>query len=246
MSSVIAPALCLLLLPTVQQARVSVNPSSRMTDLPTTPENSSAANPYAELFRAVADGERYPLGRLYDEFSRPLYGLAYRLLQDRAEAEDVVHDVFLSLRQRGRDFDSAKGSALTWLATLTKNRALDRLRTRLRRQEIVAQAAPSDFGWEPLPVAMPAAAVEGEAPPVAAVSAEPDPAAATEGRERADVVRAAITALPAEQRQALELAYFTGLTQQEVAEKLQEPLGTIKARIRRGLLQLREIVGKRL
>jgi RNA polymerase sigma-70 factor, ECF subfamily len=208
------------------------------------PEDNAPVE-HAALFRAIAEGERYPLAKLYDEFSRPLFGLALRLLRDKAEAEDVLHDVFVSLRERAADFDPTKGSALTWLATMTRHRALDRLRTRLRRSEIVAQAAPSDFGWEPAPQS-PSPTEGAEAAPPSAIAPGPSPAAAFESSERAAVIRQAITELPEEQRHALELAFFTGLTQQEVAEKLQEPLGTIKARIRRGLLQLREVVGKRL
>lgn len=179
----------------------------------------------AGLIAAMARGDRAALGALYDLLGRPLYSLAYRVLNDPTEAQDVVQDAFLQLWQKAADFDPARGSAFTWAATLVRNRAIDRVRMRRRRAEILEQSA-------------------AEIQP--ATNSEPDSADAAWLREKATAVRAALGALPAEQRSAIELAFFSGLTQQEIAARLSEPLGTIKARIRRGLLKLRDTLPSQL
>ena len=111
---------------------------------------------------------------------------------------------------------------------MTRNRAIDRVRARKRRSELLSESVPSDLGYE-----------VNEA-------GAGDSADELWGKEKAAAVRAALANLPAEQRAALQLAYYSGLTQQEIAEKLREPLGTVKASIRRGLLKLREFLPSRL
>ena len=184
------------------------------------PEDNSPAE-YAALMQAMAGGDRAAFGRLYDRLSRPLYATARRILNDEREAEDIVHDVFLALWEKSADFDATRGSVFAWAVTLTRNRAIDRLRLHRRRAELLGDSAPSDLGYDQAAPAL-------------------DPAAA----ESAAAVRAAVARLPAEQQRALELAFFSGLTQQEIAERLQEPLGTVKARIRRGLLKLRDLLAR--
>lgn len=174
----------------------------------------------AVLLRRIAEGDAEALGELYDRFSRPLYALARQILGDATEAEDIVHEVFVMLSHKAGDFEPEKGSAFTWAATLTRNRAIDRLRTRRRRGELLAQSTPLDLGYVQR-----------------GVSADP-----FRVKEISIEVKRAFATLPPEQRRALELAYFSGLTQQEIAEQLATPLGTIKARIRRGLLSLRAVM----
>lgn len=176
---------------------------------------------YAALMQAMAGGDRTAFARLYDRLSRPLFATARRILNDDSEAEDIVHDVFIALWEKSADFDVTRGSVFAWSVTLTRNRAIDRLRLRRRRAELLSASAPSDLGYDQA------------APGV-------DPATA----ETAASVRAAVARLPAEQQRALELAFFSGLTQQEIAERLQEPLGTVKARIRRGLIKLRDLLAR--
>jgi RNA polymerase sigma-70 factor, ECF subfamily len=194
------------------------------------PEESTGqpdlARLHAGLMAAVARGDRSALGRLYDQLARPLYSLAFRVTSDTAEAQDIVQDVFLQLWHKAGDYDRARGSVFSWAATLTRNRAIDRVRTRKRRNEIIHESAAD----------LPGAEAAGEG----------DSAEALALHEQAMAVRAALAGLPPEQKSAIELAFFSGLTQQEIAEKLQEPLGTIKARIRRGLLRLRETIPIRL
>jgi RNA polymerase sigma-70 factor (ECF subfamily) len=184
------------------------------------PAGSGPEGDPGALIAAMARGDRAALGRLYDSLGRPLYSLAYRILNDAAEAQDVVHDAFLQLWQKAGEFDAARGTAFTWAATLVRNRAIDRVRMRQRRAEILHESA-------------------AEIHPPAAEE-ETSSADAAWLREKAVAVRAALGALAPEQRTAIELAFFSGLTQQEIAAQLNEPLGTIKARIRRGLLKLRE------
>jgi RNA polymerase sigma-70 factor (ECF subfamily) len=184
-----------------------------------------AAAEHRALASALARGDKSALARLYDLLGRPLYSLALHITRDTAEAQDVVQEVFLQLWNKAADFDPVRGNYFSWAATLTRNRALDRVRMRQRRSEIVHASAP-----DILPDA-------GEGF---------DSADTLWLREKADAVRAALTSLPAEQKGAIELAFFNGLTQQQIAEKLGEPLGTVKARIRRGLLRLRESLAHRL
>ncbi|MDX2186789.1 MAG: sigma-70 family RNA polymerase sigma factor [Opitutaceae bacterium] len=193
----------------------------------TTGTPAAQDNGATELVAAIAAGEKYALARAYDLYSRPLFGMAYRLLQNRSEAEDILHDVFANLRGLAEDYDPSRGSIEAWLIMLVRSRAIDRIRKTRRRADLVAAAAPEDLGWEESP------------------SGLSSPANSALRNEQIQGVRAALAELPADQRQALELAYFTGLTQQEIAERLQEPLGTIKARVRRSLLRLREVIGGR-
>ena len=173
------------------------------------------------LLRRMAGGDRAACAELYDRFARPLYSVALRILGDAADAQDIVHDVFLVLWEKSAGFDATRGSAFAWAITLTRNRAIDRLRARRRRAALLEASFPADV-------------------PGAAGTSHPDSADDLIVREKNTAVRAALAQLPGEQLRALELAFFGGLTQQEIAAHLDEPLGTVKARIRRGLLKLRD------
>lgn len=181
---------------------------------------------HAALLAAMAQGDKAALARLYDLLAKPLYSLAFRVLNDAGESQDVVQDVFLQMWHKAAAYDTSRGSVFAWAATLTRNRAIDRVRTRKRRAELLAESAPD---LQP-----------------AAVGNDTDSAGSLWLREKAGAVRTALTALAPDQQKAIELAFFSGLTQQEIAARLNEPLGTIKARIRRGLLKLREILPARL
>jgi RNA polymerase sigma-70 factor (ECF subfamily) len=190
-----------------------------------TPEARAKAN--AALIRRMAGGDRDALAELYDKLSRPLYATARHILNDAAEAQDVVHDVFLSLWENAATFDSGRGAAFSWAVTLTRNRAIDRLRSRANRARLLGNSVPDDLGYD-----TEAAFLGGN-----------DQA---ELGDRATAVRAALSDLPVEQKKALELAFFSGLTQKEIADQLSEPIGTVKARIRRGLIKLRDVLANRL
>jgi len=152
------------------------------------------------------------MAALYDRYSAPVYSVALRVLADAAAAEDVLQEVFLQLWRNPRRFDASRGNLCAWLAVIARNRAIDQLRRRHPEQ--------------------PAEEI------VIAVDAELE---TTADRSRAaDKVRSALAAIPAEQRTALELAYFQGLTHAEIATQTGQPLGTIKTRIRTGLLAIRK------
>jgi RNA polymerase sigma-70 factor (ECF subfamily) len=174
-----------------------------------------------ELISRMAKGDKLACSELYDRFSRPLYSVALRVLNDQAEAEDVVQDVFLTLWEKSAGFDATRGSPFAWAITLTRNRSIDRLRTRRRRATLLDETLVEDL-------------------PGGTAASDPDSADDLIFKEKSGAVRAALATLPAEQLRALELAFFSGLTQQEIAVRLSEPLGTVKARIRRGLLKLRD------
>lgn len=201
-------------------ARMTPDPTNLLAD-------GDLAREQARLLAAIAEGDKQALGRLYDLLARPLYSLAHRILNDAGEAQDIVQDVFLQVWQKAAAYEETRGSVFGWTATLTRNRAIDRLRMRKRRGELLAEAAP-------------------DLQPAPAQPADTDSAGSLWVQEKAGAVRAALAQLAPEQQQSIELAFFSGLTQQEVAARLNEPLGTIKARIRRGLLKLREILPARL
>jgi RNA polymerase sigma-70 factor (ECF subfamily) len=199
----------------------------RMSESPPDPTNrDDRGHVHAELLAGMGRGDKAALARLYDELARPLYSLAVRVLHDTGEAQDVVQDVFLQMWDKAATYDTARGSVFAWAATLTRNRAIDRVRMRKRRAELLAESAPD---------LQPAAADD-----------QADSAGSLWAREKAGVVRAALATLAPEQQTAVELAFFSGLTQQEISAQLNEPLGTIKARIRRGLMKLRATLPDRL
>jgi RNA polymerase sigma-70 factor (ECF subfamily) len=200
---------------------------SRMTaPSPVPPPAGDRAAIDAQLLARVARGDRQAFAELYDRFSTPLYATALRIVCDATEAQDIVHDAFVTIWEKAAVFDLARGSAFSWAVTLVRNRAIDRVRTRRRRAELLADSAPSDLGYQ-----------EGGH----AASAD----TTTLQGDDARVVRAAVATLPPDQQRVLELAFFGGLTQEQIAEKLQAPLGTVKARIRRGLLKLRDSLAQR-
>lgn len=179
--------------------------------------------PDAELIHAVARGDEWAFARLYDRYGSILLGLLVRILNNRAEAEDVLQEVFLQVWQRASDFDDTRGRPFTWLVTLARSRAIDRLRSLGSRGRVAQEAASRDV-----------------APQVRDAS---DDAIQAEHRE---IVHHALTELPDEQRRTLLLAYFEGLSQSEIAARLNEPLGTVKTRARSGLSKLRLILHQRL
>jgi RNA polymerase sigma-70 factor (ECF subfamily) len=179
------------------------------------------ANDDEQLIARVAQGDRSAFGTLYDRFSTPLYSLAMQMLANEAEAQDVLQEVFLSVWNKAPSFRADRGSAFSWTVALLRNRAIDRLRSKRRRGELLEAHAPD---LEP------------------AGSATASSSQNCETSERSREVRSALGQISDEQRQVLRLAFFEGLTQAEIAEKLEEPLGTIKARAQRGMARLRKIL----
>ena len=187
-----------------------------------TPSESSGASLDAALARRLLERDVSAFEELYDRHARIVYGLVLRILGQAATAEEVVQDVFLQLWRNASHYDSSRGPFLPWLLTLARNRALDHLRLKSERQRRREDQA-------------------DELPPV--VLAAPDFEGSLDHKRRALRVRELMSALQPQQRRAIELAYFEGLSHSEIALKLEEPLGTVKSWIRNGLLQLKEGFG---
>lgn len=181
------------------------------------PAESAVAD--AELLQGIQAHDEAALSDLYDRYSGVAFALAYKLLQDRGQAEDIVQEAFLSVWRRAGTFDVNRGNVRGWLLSIVHNAAIDRRRGRYRHQQTEVDI--DDFAWR------------------LAGDDVWDDVSRTLDRER---VRAALQQIPPEQRQALELAYFGGLTQMEIAEHTGEPLGTIKSRARLGLRRLEKIL----
>jgi RNA polymerase sigma-70 factor (ECF subfamily) len=170
------------------------------------------------LMRAIADGDRTAFSQLYDRHGPLVFAICRRILKDFGSAEDILIEVFLEVWSRAERFDASRGSAVTYLVTLARSRAIDRQRSESSRPK----ATSSD-------------------PDRAAQSSQSsDPLHSADSVEQGKIVRAALTALDPDQRQALECAFYEGLSHSEIAEKLHKPLGTVKTYIRQGLIRLRD------
>ncbi len=178
------------------------------------------------LLQRIAEGDRASFRELYDRFSGVLMAAAYKVLNDQAEAEDVLQDVFIQIWDKAGLYDPRRGKPLTWALTLTRNKAIDRLRSAQRRYRLKDE-------------------VEQETR-VMDQQVELDSVDQVYALEKGQLIRKAVASLSKEQRTAIELAFFKGLTQNEIADQLGEPLGTIKARIRRGMIKLRELIADQL
>ena len=192
-----------------------MNPSRHEPAYSTRPAIAASGDDSATV-RRIADGDESALATLYDRWAQPVYSLVAHLLNDADGAEDVVEETFWQVWQRAASYDASRGTVRTWILTIGRSRALDRIRSRNRNREDVT----ADFSLIRDPAS--------------------DPARDAETGEQSSMVYSALSALPAEQRRALELAYFRGLTQSEISGVLHEPLGTIKTRMRLGMQKLRE------
>jgi RNA polymerase sigma-70 factor (ECF subfamily) len=177
-----------------------------------------------ELLHAIAHGDEAALARLYDAYRVILFGLLVRILNSREEAEDILQDVFIQVWRRAKDFDERRGRPFTWLVTLARSRAIDRLRMLGARQRLTTGAALEQERNESVSDAL----------------------TDSVNSEQKAMVRRALATLPEEQRYTLLLAYFEGLTQSEIASRIGAPLGTVKTRMRSGMIKLRELLESQL
>jgi RNA polymerase sigma-70 factor, ECF subfamily len=164
------------------------------------------------LLSAVRSGDEKALAELYDRYSGIVYSVALRVLGDTGAAEDILQEIFLQLWRNPGLFDSSRGKLAPWLAVIARNRAIDALRKRRPEDDITELV----------------------------VSVEPDMAGDAERAAAMSKVRGVLAAMPPSQRSALEMAYFEGLSHSEISAQTGEPLGTVKTRIRTGLLTLRK------
>lgn len=176
------------------------------------------------LVLGMTTGDASAMSALYDRYAPGLLGLALRITREQADAEEVVVDTFAQAWREAARFEVGRGSVAAWLVTIARSRALDLLRARSRRGRL-DDAAEAER-------AAPVAMGSGFVSPIASVLAD----------ERARKIQDALLVLPDAQRTAIELAYFEGLSQSEIAERLHEPLGTVKTRLRLGLRKMRELV----
>ena len=174
-----------------------------------------------ELIEKVRQGDQSALDLLYKRYSSPVYSLVWKILQNSEEAEDVALDVFWQVWRQADRYDPARGAPPAWIFTLARSRAIDRLRSRRRREDRTISIDDPNLRFDPLDE-----------------NASPDQVVSF--RQSRDAVRAAMTELSAVQREAVELAFLKGMTHVEIAERLGQPLGTVKTRIRQGLIRLRK------
>ena len=172
----------------------------------------------AKLVRPLADGNAEALRALWDRHARYLYSLSYRILRDSGWAEEVVQDVFMRLWKNPQKYDPSRGELRTWLLTITHHAAVDGLRGR-RGTATAREAGPEMLDF--------------------LAHRDDDPSDSAWNSIRAESVRDAVSELPPEQREVMELIYFSGLTQREISERTHQPLGTVKTRLRLGMQKLR-------
>jgi RNA polymerase sigma-70 factor (ECF subfamily) len=177
---------------------------------------AQAISPDLAVVTALKSGDHGAMAELYDRYSSVVYAVALRVLGDAMAAEDVLQEIFLQLWRNPTAFDAARGSLGAWLAVIARNRAIDALRKRKPETDIEDVV----------------------------VSVAPDLASEANRSRAAEKVRGVLGAMPSAQRSALEMAYFQGLSHTEIASKTGEPLGTIKTRIRAGLMMLRKAFQK--
>ena len=182
--------------------------------------SASAADNPIHLIQQIARGDREAFGRFYDRYASLVFTFSMRLLRDRANAEDLLQEVLLQVWREAGSYDEKRGSPEAWIITMTRSRAIDKLRS-IRRRDRSFVAMEDPVGEE----------YDGNVESGEMVS------------EARLMVNSALAKLPEPQRRVLELAYFDGLTQSEIAARLAEPLGTVKTRIRAGLGRLRELLG---
>ncbi|MDP9004495.1 MAG: sigma-70 family RNA polymerase sigma factor [Verrucomicrobiota bacterium] len=179
-----------------------------------------------ELLRRTGQGDHQSLQELYRRYSRPLLSTAYRVLNNAKDAEDVLQEAFIQIWEKASVYDVRRGKPFTWAMTLTRNKAIDRLRRVQRRHRLQDDIEKEATVWERTHAM--------------------DSSDVAASRETEKMVRNAVIELSPDQRRAIEMAYFGGLTQNEIAAQLHEPLGTVKARIRRGMAKLRLILERKL
>ena len=178
-----------------------------------------------ELMRRIKGREEEALAELYDLYNRLLYGLIISIVKKREEAEDVLQEVFITIWEKASTFNEDKGNVYSWIITLTRNKAIDRIRSKGYKTQ---QKASQD-------VDAPEFSLEGD---------NFDPLETTIFSDRTELVRKALTEIPDKQSEVLKIAYYSGMTQQEISDKLKIPLGTVKTRMRQGMLKLKDILGE--
>jgi len=174
---------------------------------------------WAAVISLIAQGDQQAMSALYHGTNKLVFGLVLRILGDRGMAEEVLLDVYAQVWRQANRYDTSRGAALGWITTIARSRAIDRLRSeRHNLKEYELNEATTQE------------------------TSDTNPESASEASEMRRFIRAALDALPPEQREVIELSYYAGLTQSEIAVKLNQPLGTVKTRTRLGMIKLREVL----
>ncbi len=187
---------------------------------------STASVDDTELLQKISRRDANAFAALYERYATVLYSLCLAILKKPDEAEDVLQECFLAVWEKAFAFNGMKGSAYTWLVTLTRHRSIDRLRSKNFQMRL---QKPADFDFDTI-------ADDGAHTPLEAASFA----------ERAEIVQKAFATLPVEQREVLRLAYFEGCSQSEIADRLQVPLGTVKTRARQAMKKLQALLSHHL
>ncbi len=194
---------------------------SEIHGVPKVKELSESDRELIGLIARSAEGDEAALGAFYDRTGSQVFGLAFRMLNDSMMAEEVTMDVFMQVWTQAGKFDHARGNPMVWLTVLTRSRAIDRLRVGKKDRE--AREPLDEISEEQ--------------------DEEHDPEQRSMYSEQGRIIRQALSSLPSEQRIIIELAYFEGLSQSEIATQIGEPLGTVKTRVRLGMVKLRNLLG---
>ena len=210
---------------------MTLAPSRRRAPVRTiTPEEEAALAAElaadTEMLQAVGRRDVAAFQAFYRKFNSLLYATIFRVLNDHQDTEDIMQEVLVQVWQKAHLYEPSKGKPLTWVTTMARNRAIDRIRAKQRRAKLN-----DDFEQETKPLQ---------------AEFEEDTSDLVTSNENDKVVQSAVLELTPDQQEAIQLAYFGGLTQSEIAEKLNEPLGTVKARIRRGVQRLEQVVKRRI
>lgn len=175
-----------------------------------------------DLLTRIGKGDRSSFEELYERYSGILFSTAFRILNEESAAEDVIQDVFIQIWEKAPLYDASRGKPLTWAITMTRNKAIDRIRSQQRRNRLQDDMEKNASIFDEF--------------------SDRSSLEEVQSSEKGEIVRQAILQLSDEQRRAIELAFFSGMSQSEISETIGEPLGTVKARIRRGMMKLKEIV----
>lgn len=197
-----------------------MNPQSLPQPYPEQNAVAPGASDDGKVLRRMAAHDEAALGEFYDRWNPLVHAVVLRIVREREDVEDVVEEVFWQAWRQADRYETTRGSVQTWLLTIARSRALDRVRSLNRLREDAIEGEGGEF--------------------VSQLVSVGDPAMDAESRERRALVIAALETLPAEQRQALEMGYFGGYSQSEIAERTGQPLGTIKTRMRLAMQKLRE------
>lgn len=171
------------------------------------------------LMLGVVHRDHQAFAELYRLYASKLYSFAYHLLQNHHEAEEVLQDAFVKIWENAGKYDSRKSAPFAWFVMITRNLCIDRMRSHARRHLFLERWHSEDTSPD---------SVEGQRPVLAA--------------ELSQQISAALSKLPDEQWEAIKMAFYRGMTQEEISQKVRQPIGTIKSRIRRGMLKLRELL----